>query len=189
MCEGCGVPGKPAHRVCLAKYQGHRSGDEDDSCMEVEFMEFAFTHYLLDTSLLEKKKEELHERDLATAWIGLPFLQRREFPHLHVWPRLQQLLDTAKDPPPRQYPSLVSFIGDTGSGKSTLIRAMIQLIRPKEIKKHSLPIPGFASDIFESTTSDVHVYADPRTLATENPMFFVGTLTVLFLYGFATEER
>jgi len=68
----------------------------------------------------------LHEQDWASQW----FTIRRdgEVPWLGVTDRFRQLCNPGVLPneySSRQYPGFVSFIGDTGIGKSTLVRAMI----------------------------------------------------------------
>lgn len=149
-----------------------------DVCEEIDFQQYMFTSSLVDSRFLEKDKTSLHVDDLWSTWFGVPHEQHGHFPRLCIYPRLERLVDTVTDRPGRQYPSLVSFVGDTGSGKSTLIRAMIRMLAPRSQRSFRVPVQGTAKDGFDSTSSDVHLFADPRTRATEVPRFFVGKMTI-----------
>ncbi|KAF4964163.1 hypothetical protein FSARC_7892 [Fusarium sarcochroum] len=178
-CSGCEAPRRPAHRKCLAELRAHvprrvrrRSSIGDEDCEEVGYIDYVFTRYLLRSPTPESRPE-LHVNDTTCAWIGVPVLQEADKPQIHVWSRLQDLLQMSRKTRRRQYPNLVSFIGDTGSGKSTLIRAMIQMARPESPGDESVPVPGLPEDRFVSTSSDIHAYADPLTLSSRSPMVYV----------------
>ncbi|RSL74784.1 hypothetical protein CEP53_000019 [Fusarium sp. AF-6] len=132
----------PAHRLCLLNTQNHKPDDNEhtgygDPCKEIDFQQWIFISWLLDSKLLDKDKTTLHIDDL----------------------------------PPFQYPSLISFVGDTGSGKSTLIRSIIESLAPGQ--DYQVPVQGVAGDKYESTSSDVHLFADPETQSSQVPRFFV----------------
>ncbi|KAF7557011.1 hypothetical protein G7Z17_g1023 [Cylindrodendrum hubeiense] len=182
MCSACGAPRKPAHVRCLRRKRGHRlnvgpteTNMSEDMCEEINFVEYVFTRHLLDTTALRDDNKALHAEDALCTWIGVPYYQYNRKPQIFVWSRMQRILEQGPTTKTRRYPSLVSFIGDTGSGKSTLIRAMIQMIRPSETKQHSVPVPGLPGDDFQSTSSDIHLYADPNTLFTDCPIFYAGS--------------
>ncbi|KAF4334927.1 calcium-independent phospholipase a2 [Fusarium beomiforme] len=178
-CSGCGTPWRPAHKTCLAKSRAHvprrarrRSSLGDEECDEVDYVDYVFTRYLLRPPS-PTSRPELHADDVTCSWIGVPVFQSVDRPQIHIWSRLQDLLQMSRTTRKRQYPNLISFIGDTGSGKSTLIRTMIKMARPEMPSEESVPVPGLPEDRFVSTSSDIHAYADPLTLSSRSPMVYV----------------
>lgn len=183
MCSGCGAPGRPAHSECLRRQRDHRPNRRPIGknvracqCVEVDFKEHVFAMHLLDPTAAEPDCNLLHIDDVYCTWIGLPPFQNERLPNIYVWPRLQRLLQGSRRGFTEQYPGLVSFIGSTGSGKSTLIQAMMHMVRPLEIDSHDVPVPGSSNVRWQSTSSGVHVYADPDTLSTKFPTLYAGKL-------------
>jgi energy-coupling factor transporter ATP-binding protein EcfA2 len=185
MCAGCGPAHSPVHKHCLRHAPRHclrhaprhrllgpgrQPRPRRGKCEEVPFKEYAYLSWLLDSQYRQEDSDSLHLDDLRTKWFGVPHDQKASSPKLSVWPRLQAILNNAAYHLQYQFPSLVSFVGDTGSGKSTIIKAMIRMSAPKSHGQYQVPVPGTGQDQFTSTSSDVQLYADPWTVSTEVPI-------------------
>ncbi|KAH0565578.1 hypothetical protein GP486_001028 [Trichoglossum hirsutum] len=90
-------------------------------------------------------------------------------PSLRGYSRIADLL-TGNRVPETQCPSLVSFIGRTGSGKSTLIKSLIRFGCQSAPTPGTEPVTSSPNTAHKSTSSDVHLYSDPGTQHEEHPL-------------------
>ncbi|KAF3187834.1 hypothetical protein TWF225_004058 [Orbilia oligospora] len=88
---------------------------------------------------------------------------------------MAQSLNFRPDSPSTQFPSIVSFVGATGAGKSLLVRYLIHLGETDSEttwEDMQSPITG-ESTSFRPTTGEVNLYADPSTIGTSTPLLLV----------------
>ncbi|KAI0392820.1 hypothetical protein F5Y17DRAFT_337492 [Xylariaceae sp. FL0594] len=124
------------------------------------------------------RTEEEHEAELLedrdTTWFGFG-RDASNHPQLYDYGRFAAIMaETQTEEAGERYPQLASFIGETGAGKSTLIKLLIDrhdLTSPNGSKYYS-PVTSSNQDRI-STTGDVHLYADPATLYATSPLLYV----------------
>jgi energy-coupling factor transporter ATP-binding protein EcfA2 len=146
-----------------------------EPCAKSDFRDWVWINWLLYSRVPRAQAEQMHIEDIWATWFAVPHYQNEYPPKLHLYPRMQHLVNMKRSNVARQFPSLIAFFGETGSGKSTLIRALIRNISPNT-KAYPVPVPGddSALDRIKSTSGDVHLYADPESLSTEVPLFYAG---------------
>ena len=149
----------------------------------------------------ENEQMKNHQRDKRNQWFLIQY-ETDQWEHPEPWlsvtDRFSQLCDPQQEGNrlnATQYPSFVSFIGDTGVGKSTLLRSqllMSQVAASKEaaedenetfqkllIAKQQGPVSRSASTdaLTDPTSSGVHLYKDiptsrPVSAGPESPILF-----------------
>jgi hypothetical protein len=133
-------------------------------------------------------QHKLHAEDRQAQWLNVNLYGYEDIATLQVSNRFRELLDPGKDLnawSSQRYPSFVSFIGDTGVGKSTLVNAMITVGRYEGLRqardlttdhrwsgktleriinaRNHGPVTRSANPEHASlpTSSGVHLYSDP----------------------------
>lgn len=121
------------------------------------------------------EQQNLHVDDEDTTWFGLA-RDNQNRPIFQDYGRYSAIMtDSNSGEYKFRYPQLVSFIGQTGAGKSTLIKMLID----QQERKHQhrdwgfpSPVAGSLSNGSVPTSGDVHLYSDPNTYAAEYPMLY-----------------
>ena len=162
ICSGCG--GRAYHKLCWPYATNHQPSDGYETCKPpTEFVEHVWIRWILYSKTSPEQQALLHKDDLWSTWFGVPHqlevYQTR--PELYIYPRLPYLISKAQSLRDdgsnlTQYPSLVSFFGDTGGGKSTLIKALICNAALSTAKQ--VPVLGNNADRHKSTSGDIHLY-------------------------------
>ena len=146
-------------------------------------------HAVINSETNPEKQQQLHRDDKSAQW----FIVRleREGATLYVSNRFKQLCSPGTSKAKwssEQFPSLVSFIGDTGTGKSTLARAMmimgevntstVQQCWNRASRADQIPVfrtlfdvgkhgpvtrSGNPEHLTDPTSSGVHLYRDPAS--------------------------
>ncbi|KAK6430823.1 hypothetical protein LTR95_013021, partial [Oleoguttula sp. CCFEE 5521] len=138
---------------------------------------------VLTPDLKDEEREQLHIADIDTTWFGV-VREGHERPLFRDYGRYANLIAGAKDlriesatalsatsdHSETLYPSLVSFVGQTGAGKSTLIKLLIDL-KSEEDERFPTPVVGAVGrDV--ATSEDVHLYLDPDSSESQAPLLF-----------------
>ncbi|KAH7009972.1 hypothetical protein EDB80DRAFT_838977 [Ilyonectria destructans] len=120
-------------------------------------------------------QEEQHRRhgtDINTTWFGV--VKEANQPYLHYSNRLVDILrESQVGVHSDRFPQLVSFVGQTGAGKSTVIKMLIdrEQARTGNTHNYAAPVPGLVGDNIP-TTGDVHLYEDPGTHYAQKPILY-----------------
>ncbi|RPA74249.1 hypothetical protein BJ508DRAFT_418731 [Ascobolus immersus RN42] len=130
---------------------------------------------ILDPEPLEVEEQELqHVEDFYTKWFGVVRDDNGQVMFQNSG-RFESIMESVRDTNEfeMRYPSLVSFVGQTGAGKSTLIKALVEInTGANQNSDFQTPIVGTVETKEVPTSSEVHLYSDPNTINTQYPLLF-----------------
>ena len=122
-------------------------------------------------------QERMHLEDEDTTWFGIA-RDATGRPIFQDYGRYATLIaNSASSEHRTRFPRLVSFIGQTGAGKSTLVKMLIErqsfgIDDPEKRRLFQCPIVGSSTNDSVPTSGDVHLYADPSTYFTTFPTLY-----------------
>ena len=122
-------------------------------------------------------QEKMHLEDEDTTWFGIA-RDATGRPIFQDYGRYATLIANSASREYRtRFPRLVSFIGQTGAGKSTLVKMLIErqsygIDDPEKRRLFPCPIVGSSTNDSVPTSGDVHLYADPSTYFTTFPTLY-----------------
>ncbi|KIV80057.1 hypothetical protein PV11_07587 [Exophiala sideris] len=128
----------------------------------------------LGIDISEAEQAKLHLLDECASWFGA--IKDSDGVVFRDFGRYASLMaDHTLEERKHIYPALVSFVGDTGAGKSSLVKLLVGFKKSKnmqEIKSPTqTPVVG-SNGAAVPTSGDVHLYADPDTFFTERPLLY-----------------
>ena len=122
------------------------------------------------TTLAEHVKQ--HQNDDSTTWFGVQTDHSNEL-NFHDWGRYEEFLTQSRfSNKACQFPSLITFAGPTGAGKSTIVKALVQLFRQSDREEPQTPVVGLVETQTVPTSGEVHLYWDSWTLRGPRPLLF-----------------
>ncbi|KAL6861937.1 hypothetical protein J3F83DRAFT_746226 [Trichoderma novae-zelandiae] len=162
-CDKCWSEARP-HQPGKVGYDGRQHEKVDEAVIKQLQSIFA--------GVSNKEQQERHEADKNTTWFGVH--QDNGQSYLEHTSRLVDILqESQRGEHDERFPHLVSFVRQTGAGKSTIIKILMTYNRNgiHDRKDYPAPVPGLVGDNI-STTGNVHLYADVQTYGSQQPILY-----------------
>ncbi|KAH6988598.1 hypothetical protein EDB80DRAFT_816998 [Ilyonectria destructans] len=168
-CSQCGLK---LCNICIG-FHHSRSGHEP----KIDSKEHKAVKWMLGKvgKWVELTKEKLFQEDESTKWFGIWRDSKDSLLWLIETPRFEHLLLESRNRSEsiRTFPRLVAFVGQTGVGKSTIVRGLMSARGGEGLNEHESPLAAIADGTpCRSTTGEVNLYADLATFATDSPILF-----------------
>jgi hypothetical protein len=115
---------------CITHWDSQVLHEEEGSLhRKIDVSLCIWTETLLNNRIDDERQHKLHEDDLMYYWFGLSTSYGKEKPGFKMSDVYIDLISSSNFPNRNhQFPSLISFVGPTGAGKSTLIVCSIFFI-------------------------------------------------------------
>jgi energy-coupling factor transporter ATP-binding protein EcfA2 len=130
---------------------------------------------ILSPSQDETDQQMLHDEDTDTTWFGMG-RNKQNLPVLQDYGRYSAIMAESNTQEFKaRFPHLVSFVGQTGAGKSTLIKMLIDQQERRDLSTTTTlpsPVAGTSANGIVPTSGDVHLYSDPESFASERPILY-----------------
>lgn len=123
----------------------------------------------LEPLMTDEQQMSLHRSDENTTWFGVGKNEMEELIFEDCGRYARIMADCPSGRRSSQYPALVSFVGQTGAGKSTLIKMLIELT--SNTRQGPVPVVGSVNHSVP-TSGDVHLYSDPSTYNSDYPILY-----------------
>jgi len=130
---------------------------------------------IIEPSTSEEEQNLLHRADDDTTWFGvLPDATDSGQRLLHDFGRYEEFLSQSSfSPKSGQFPSLISFVGPTGAGKSTIVKGLVKLPESNNGDlRQQTPVVGLVQHQSVPTSGEVHLYWDPSSLKSARPLLY-----------------
>jgi hypothetical protein len=127
--------------------------------------------YTLQSDHDSKEQALQHVKDEDTSWFGTGRDEQDDVVFQDFGRYARLMAEKSARHRRVRYPALVSFVGQTGAGKSSLIRLLIELHAPAG-SKSQVPVVGSNLHQDVPTSGDVHLYADPNTFEGDLPILY-----------------
>lgn len=104
--------------------------DEENRLNEHEKTDLDTANFVLSlfgTRGSTEDRERLHLNNIQSKWFGTDIDEQESKSYFHDFGGFVGLLQKSRLLPHQQFPSLISFVGDTGTGKSTLINGILKV--------------------------------------------------------------
>lgn len=73
------------------------------------------------------EQQSLHSKNISSKWFGVMNDDISGKPHFHDFGGFVRLAGGSTKDPDQQYPCLITFVGETGAGKSTVINGLVKV--------------------------------------------------------------